>query len=39
MRFLCAEDNRINAEILTVLLKIEGAGEIVKCRQTRKVKI
>ena len=25
MRFLCAEDNEINAEILTELLKIEGA--------------
>ena len=25
MRFLCAEDNAINAEILTELLKIEGA--------------
>ena len=25
MRFLCAEDNGINAEILTELLKIEGA--------------
>ena len=26
MRFLCAEDNELNAEILTELLKIEGAG-------------
>ena len=25
MRFLCAEDNELNAEILTELLKIEGA--------------
>ena len=25
MRFLCAEDNKLNAEILTELLKIEGA--------------
>ena len=25
MRFLCAEDNDLNAEILTELLKIEGA--------------
>ena len=25
MRFLCAEDNEMNAEILTELLKIEGA--------------
>ena len=29
MRFLCAEDNEINAEILTELLKIEGAECIV----------
>ena len=25
MRFLCAEDNELNAEILTELLKIKGA--------------
>ena len=29
MRFLCAEDNEINAEILTELLKIEGAECII----------
>ena len=27
MRFLCAEDNGINAEILTELFKIQGAGK------------
>ncbi len=29
MRFLCAEDNELNAEILTELLKIEGAGRTI----------
>ena len=38
MRFLCAEDNELNAEILTELLKIEGAEcticEMVKVLET-----
>lgn len=36
MRFLCAEDNELNAEILTELLKIEGA-ECTICENGRKL--
>ena len=36
MRFLCAEDNELNAEILTELLKIEGA-ECTICENGEKV--
>ena len=36
MRFLCAEDNEINAEILTELLKIEGA-ECIICENGERV--
>ncbi len=36
MRFLCAEDNALNAEILTELLKIEGA-ECTVCENGEKV--
>ena len=35
MRFLCAEDNELNAEILTELLKIEGA-ECTICEKWRR---
>ena len=34
MRFLCAEDNELNAEILTELLKVEGA----ECTSVKMVK-
>ena len=37
MRFLCAEDNEINAEILTELLKIEGA-ECTICENGEEIK-
>ena len=36
MRFLCAEDNELNAEILTELLKIEGA-ECTICENGKRV--
>lgn len=36
MRFLCAEDNELNAEILTELLKIEGA-ECTICENGKKL--
>ena len=36
MRFLCAEDNELNAEILTELLKIEGA-ECMICENGQRV--
>ena len=36
MRFLCAEDNELNAEILTELLKIEGA-ECTICENGEKI--
>ncbi len=36
MRFLCAEDNELNAEILTELLKIEGA-ECTICENGQRV--
>ena len=36
MRFLCAEDNELNAEILTELLKIEGA-ECIICENGERV--
>ena len=36
MRFLCAEDNELNAEILTELLKIEGA-ECVICENGKRI--
>ena len=36
MRFLCAEDNELNAEILMELLKIEGA-ECIICENGKKV--
>ena len=36
MRFLCAEDNELNAEILTELLKIEGA-ECTSCENGEEV--
>ena len=36
MRFLCAEDNELNAEILTELLKIEGA-ECTICEDGEKI--
>ena len=36
MRFLCAEDNELNAEILTELLKIEGA-ECVICKNGQEI--
>ncbi len=36
MRFLCAEDNALNAEILTELLHIEGA-QCVICENGKKV--
>ena len=36
MRFLCAEDNELNAEILTELLKIEGA-ECIICENGKRV--
>ena len=36
MRFLCAEDNDLNAEILTELLKIEGAEAII-CENGKKI--
>ena len=36
MKFLCAEDNELNAEILTELLKIEGA-ECTICENGKKV--
>ena len=36
MRFLCAEDNELNAEILTELLKIEGA-ECMICENGKRV--
>ena len=36
MRFLCAEDNELNAEILTELLKIKGA-ECTICENGEKI--
>ena len=36
MRFLCAEDNELNAEILMELLKIEGA-ECIICENGERV--